>query len=50
MRVAIHAHHGPSFSLPAVLPTDDELLEGLGEVGDVAPRLVSFDLRRCDSV
>ena len=47
---AAHLRSGPSFSLPAVLPTDDELLAGLGEMGDAAPRLVSFELRRCDSM
>ena len=47
---AAHLRSGPSFSLPALLPTDDELVGRLGEVGDAAPCLVSFDSRRCDSV
>ena len=36
---AAHLRSWPSFSLPAVLPTDD-----------VAPHLVSFDMKRCDSI
>ena len=44
---AAHLHSGPSVSLPAVLPTDDELVASIG--GD-APPLGSFELRRCDSM
>ena len=47
---AAHLRSGSSVSLPAVLPTDDELLERFGDMGDAAPCLVNFDLRRCDSI
>lgn len=47
---AAHLHSGLSVSLPAVLPTNDELLQSLGEMEDAAHRLLSFDLRRCDSM
>ena len=44
---AAHLHSGPSVRLPAVLPTDDELVASLG---DVAPPLASFELRCCDNM
>ena len=44
---AAHLHGGPSVRLPAVLPTDDELV---ANIGDAMLPLASFDLRRCDSI